>query len=294
VGYTLFHGDVGGSDVDLLSFDDPLDHDERGIIKRYDHSHAGLERLINHRTAVYSLLLQNTARYLVQHYEDLSERTFKGRNIRTFGRQWYEYIWPRTPQLMLSRNKIVTPRLVRTAEFAWDSAGYLPQDSLITLGTPETGDRKKTYEDFKAQLVEAVGTAVTPMDIRKYCLGFLNSDVGVFVITAGRTKTPKGSYTVNEEVLDQVPIPVPKNKAVFRSVLDAVDALVAGTSDSSDNEARINDCVFESLGLTKTQEATVRDWATRLGAEVQTRGPVADDELAELTLGEEEEATEVP
>ena len=46
-------------------------------------------------------------------------------------------------------------------------------------------------------------------DVLKYCLAFLNSDYAQNRFVTGHRPTPKGSYTMSEAVLREIPIPPP-------------------------------------------------------------------------------------
>jgi hypothetical protein len=140
--------------------------------------------------------------------------------MRTFGREWYEYIWPRDPWLMFARPKVISPRLVKQVRFSFDSQGIVPQDSCIFLGLQsEVGGHVSA---FRKKLGAALHRNAGSTDILCYCLGFLNSDDAQRRLVAGRRPTPKGFYAITEDYLREVPIPFPDPRTA-RSVVGFVN-----------------------------------------------------------------------
>ena len=286
LGSRVFESGTSGRVVDGLDFDVLLDPTEERTLKAHGTSRAGLDKIIDHRVAVGVLHHQAAARYLAHHYPELSERMFKGRNIRSFNRRWYEYIWPRNAPAMLQQPKIIVPRLVRTAEFAVDEVGYLPQDSTIALTVAMGGARLARFQALGASLF-GPDDGRQARKVLLYLLGLLNSPVSIFMITAGRLRTPKGSYTVNEQLLAELPIPV-LPPAQAEAVVAAVEELIAGPSETERRaaEAGIGELLYDALGLDAGQRKLLNDWAAKTDAAAGTGGP-ASDEQAELDFSDD-------
>ena len=128
--------------------------------------------MLRHRVALKLITYADTAAYLNQHYEPFSE-VFKGKNIRAFHRNWYEFIWPRNAHTMLARPKIITPRLTRKVRFALDTRGVVPQDSCITLAPGEK--TRGNFAHLTQQLAGVLQREATMADVLKYSLAYLNS-----------------------------------------------------------------------------------------------------------------------
>ncbi len=174
-----------------------------------------------------STALQSAA-YLVERYEELEGRVFEKRNIRQWGKRWYEYHRPRNREVMLARPKILTPRLTREVRFALDTKGVVPQDSCICL--VPTDNTKRGWQTLRKQLAQALGRRyVQDSSVLKYCLAFLNSAYAQERLVTGRRPTPMGSYAVTERYLREIPIPPPLGKKTVATIMDLVDKVVAAT-----------------------------------------------------------------
>jgi hypothetical protein len=118
---------------DSLDFDQLIDEREQEIARRKGVNRSTVNELLGNRVRLGLVSYQKTATYLVQHYELLEGRIFKKRNIRSFNREWYEFIWPRDPKAMMGKPKIVSPRLTKEVRFALDAIGIVPQDSCVCM-----------------------------------------------------------------------------------------------------------------------------------------------------------------
>jgi hypothetical protein len=164
------------------------------------------------------------AAYLIKHYEDLEGRIFKKKNIRKFNRRWYEYIWPRDPRIVLSKPKIISPRLSKEVRFAIDTKGILPQDSCVCLvPTSKTGS---AWSKLEKELSAVLEEKVTSADMLKYCLPFLNSKYAQERFTTGHRPRPGEVYAVTESMLREILVPPPKGKQATASILDLVSRLI--------------------------------------------------------------------
>jgi hypothetical protein len=172
---------------------------------------------------------------------------FEKRNIREYNKRWYEYHRPRNPEVMLSKKKIVTPRLFRRGEirFALDRRGIIPQDSCICLSpTPATA---KKYNLLRNQISEVLGMSVSNDEVLKYCLAFLNSKFAESQLIAGQRPTPKGFYNVTEKGIRRVPIPPPQERNETQGIIDLVTQLIvsedceSASKHEEDLESIVND-----------------------------------------------------
>lgn len=217
--------------ADVLDFDRPLDDRERDIVKKRGLHGAAAAEMLNHRLGLRLVAYPNAAEYLVKHYEQLEGRVFKHKNIRQFGRQWYEYLWPRDARIMLRRDRIVSPTLIKAKEvrFALDTYGYLSDHACLYL--QPTAKTRIRWEGLHRSLSEHLGRSARERDGLKYCLAFLNSPYAQARLTTGRP-TPKGSYAVTEEKLRRIPIPGPRVAAETKRILELVEELVSGRAEN--------------------------------------------------------------
>lgn len=186
--------------ADALDLDVALDTHEATLRGRPD----WVVDVIERRIAAGLVRFPAAARYLAAHYERLQSREFKGRNIRDFGRRWYEYLWPRDIALLSSVPRILSPSLIRAPRFAFDRAGYLSDHATIFLvRTPAT---TKRFEELRTNLSDAIGTPASDDDVFLYVLAQLNSPAAMAAIKAGRNPTPKGSYQLSEAAVGDVTI----------------------------------------------------------------------------------------
>jgi hypothetical protein len=97
---------------DSLDFDVQIDGRETEIIRASGINNESVSKLLKHRIALKLVNYPSCAKYLVQNYERLQGRRFKGQNIRDFNRRWYEYLWPRDASIMLAQPRILSPTLL--------------------------------------------------------------------------------------------------------------------------------------------------------------------------------------
>ncbi|HSP15105.1 MAG TPA: N-6 DNA methylase [Thermoanaerobaculia bacterium] len=205
---------------DALDFDVVLDNRESAILRKSGLTTDALSELLNHRISLGLVRFPATAKYLVGRYSVLESRTFKKKNIRTFNRRWYEYIWPRDAAAMLGGPKLLTPRLVKDGiDASMVGPDVVPQDSCIWLVASKRS--AKAYNMLAAQLSSALGEAATAVSVYAYCAAFLNASDAYVRLTSGQIPTPKGFYAVTEKHLAKVPIPPPK-QGTARSIVETV------------------------------------------------------------------------
>ena len=153
--------------------------------------------ILNHRIAtVAGSLAQypNVATHLVSHYDELRQREFEGKLITEWGKDWYEYHRPRRPAL-ITTPKIVGRRLPKTPEFAVDSKGFLPRDSIICL-VPRWNDphlqKISKQTGGQTQALEWLVDRLTSPTVQKLFEGV-------------RSKKRGGYVTLGEDILTQIP-----------------------------------------------------------------------------------------
>jgi len=215
--------------ADALDFDHALDAREGEIARRKGVNRSTVAELLRHRNTLGLVRYPHAAAYLVEHYEQLEGRIFKKRNIRTFNRRWYEYIWPRAPKVMFGKLKIIAPRLSKEVRFALDARGIVPQDSCIAMMPTKKTDRD--YRRLHEQLTAATRKRAMLEDVLKYCLAFLNSDYAQHRFVTGRRPTPKGSYAMSEAVLREIPI-APPDTQTATTILNLVTQLTRAKTEA--------------------------------------------------------------
>jgi hypothetical protein len=241
---------------DALNFDIQLDDWERQLVRQKGITKETVAKLLTHRIANGLVQYPMTARYLCSHYDRLEKRIFKHKNIRDFNREWYEMIWPRDPKLMLAKQRILSPRLVRTARFVLDVEGSLSDDACLFLQPTKKTDRG--WKALSSQMETCLGRKAKPKELLVYCLAFLNSSRGSAALLEGRRPTPKGSYQISEQSLREIFIAPPEKaqRAKVLSLIESVEKLVAasGTFHASDRERlepKINTLVEALLESTR-------------------------------------------
>ena len=236
---------------DALDFDLQIDDWEREIVRKSGVRQESVAALLKHRIALGLVRYPNTARYLIGHYERLFNRVFEKKRFTELGKRWYEYHRPRDQKIVLAKEKILSPTLIRKARFALDTNGYLSDHACLFLQpTSKTFDR---WSAFSAQMKKCLGREVNRTELLTYCLCFLNSTVATKALTEGRQPTPKGSYQITEQSLREVPIAPPSDKkAVSRMLHLAKQIIEAEDTFAADRlkelEAEIDGIV---LGLLK-------------------------------------------
>jgi len=231
--------------TDDLDFDKALDSRETEIVRAQGINRLSAEALLKHRVSLGLVKYPKAASYLVQSYEQLEGRVMKKRNIRTFSREWYEYIWPRNPHVMMASPKILSPRLTSKVRFSLDTDGLIPQDSCVCLAP--TQKTKRNWQVLQQQLTKVLEREATDTDGYYYCLAFLNSADAQRRMVAGHRPTPKGSYAITEKFLTEVPIPPPRDKAELDSLLALVMELTTSTKDQHSTERKLDEIVADML-----------------------------------------------
>jgi len=209
--------------ADALDFDVALDSWEAA---RRSAGGQWLLETLERRIAQNLVLYPNAARYLVGHYQRLESRTFKHKNVRDFGRMWYEYLWPRGVEVVSQTPRLVSPSLIRDVRFALDDKGLLSDHAAIFLVV--TKETAKAHADLRRRLASATGTPESDEDVQLYVLACLNSEYALEVLKRGRNPTPKGYYPVNESFLDEVMVDGSPKPEVARAALEHARAELAG------------------------------------------------------------------
>jgi len=229
---------------DALDFSIPIDDFENDLLRRGAIDQEKLSRLFLHRCGLGIIRYPAVGNYLVSHYDKLQTRVFKKRNIRSFNRQWYEYIWPRDIEVMLQRPKIISPRLARVVRFAMDTTGIVPQDSCIALA--KTSKTQFMWNKLRRSLSEGVKREISDLEVYKFLLAFLNSEQTQKLLVTGRRPTPKGSYQISDDFLADIHIPPCPPEKHLRTILEAGDILfnsVTAESEYSKAQDQINKVV---------------------------------------------------
>lgn len=234
---------------DALDFDLQIDDWEREIVRKAGVQQESVIALLQHRIAMGLISYPNTARYLITHYDRLETRVFKKKNVRKFNRRWYEYLWPRDAGIVLAKERILSPTLIRTARFALDTQGHLSDHACLFL--QPTSKTQKAWAAFSRQLQVCLSRDVTRKELLTYCLCFLNSPVGTKALTEGRQPTPKGSYQITEQSLKEVPIAPPVGKRAVAEMLRLASRIIDAkepfaAEQIAEEEEKINGIV---LGL---------------------------------------------
>jgi hypothetical protein len=231
-------GDGKLRDGDGLELAQAEDEHERVLLRRGADERAR-RQVLDYRIARQSIAYPASARYLVGHYDRLSERVFEKKNIREFGKAWYEYHRPRDARKLLLRPALIVRRLVREPSFALVERRLLSDDAVFFLLPTVPGAARRA--DLAARLGEALGRPATARDVLLWALAFANHPTVFTRCVAGRQKTPKGSYQVSEAFLREVPVPDPpvRGAAAVREAIELVDRLVAGDGDAEPLERRL-------------------------------------------------------
>jgi hypothetical protein len=226
--------------LDALDFDKQIDRREQEIASRKGVNQTTVPELLKHRQSLGLVAYPSVASYLVRHYEQLEGRVLEKKNIRQYNKQWYEYHRPRDPEVMLSKGKIITPRLIRKGKvrFALDIGGIIPQDSCICLSSKSKTDI--SYSLLHKQLSDVLGSRVSREEVLKYCLAFLNSEFSQTQLIAGQRPTPKGFYAITEKSLRRVPIPPPCERNTTKTIIDHVTKLIGSKEDAESRELEKN------------------------------------------------------
>jgi hypothetical protein len=232
-------GDKAKSQIDdALDFTKCVDDFECTIMQENIPENEKIKSILNHRIALGLIRYPNVAAYLAQYYQQLRSRVFEGEPIEQYNKMWYEYHRPRTPELV-SKPKIVSPRLTKVARFALDTHGYLPRDSVVAL-IP----KRDSFSKLKSVLKKVLGREIAEEEALMYILTFLNSKP-VDQLLSERVSKKRGGYVIiNEELLQNICIPIPakNHREIVEKLLGLVKNVVA-KGGSDDIEKEINSLI---------------------------------------------------
>jgi hypothetical protein len=212
---------------DSLDFENAVDDYERELRRGRPLDNDTAKEILEHRIALGLVKYPQVARYLVQSYTRLDGRIFKKRRMETFGRRWYEYLWPRDAKLLLGNNRIISPTLAREPRFALDTEGFLADHACQYLLPTEKTSKKR--EQLLKNLSEIMGLGMSELEVFCYCLAFLNSPYAQKVL-ASRRPTPKGSYQISEEYLKEIPVVLPSRREELEDILACAQQLIHGVT----------------------------------------------------------------
>ena len=233
---------------DALNIDVMFDERERAIRRGRPLDIACVRDIVEHRIAVNLVKFPNTARYLAPHYQRLEARVFEKKSIRDMGKQWYEYHRPRDPELMLQKERLVSPSLTRSVRFSLDLEGFLADHACLFLLLTEPTRAKR--EAVRQALSRILDRPVQDADLLRYCLAFANSSVAEQALLR-RRPTPKGYYQVSEAFLAEIPVAVPQNAEDAEMILGLV-AEIMRTPDHDERrplEEELDATVLQVLGM---------------------------------------------
>lgn len=232
---------------DALDFTKCIDDFECRIMQANIPEDEKIKSMLDRRIALGLIRYPNTATYLVQYYRQLRSRVFEEKLIEQYNKMWYEYHRPRTPKLV-SKPKIVSPRLTKEARFALDTHGYLPRDSVVAL-IP----KRDPFCKLKGVLSKVLGREVTEEEALMYLLAFLNSKFVDQLLLEKVSKKRGGYVIVNEKLLQGICIPIPaeSHRKSVEELLNLVKNAITGEG-SDDVEREINNLV-QTLQLTGKQ-----------------------------------------
>ena len=218
---------------DALDFTKCIDDYECTIMQGNMPENEKIKSILNHRIALGLIRYPNVATYLAQYYQQLRSRAFEGKLIEQYNKMWYEYHRPRTPELV-SKPKIVSPRLTKVARFALDTHGYLPRDSVVAF-IP----KRDSLSKLKEVLGKVLSREVTEEEVLMYLLAFLNSKYVDQLLSEKISKKRGGYVIINETLLQSIciPIPVENHRKTVERLLDLVkNAVAKGGSDEIEKE----------------------------------------------------------
>ena len=247
---------------------DALDPEPRGAAET--RLVAGLQERERHRRLVERRIAQGvcpypvTAEYLLDRYDVLAPRRPKDKPMSSFGRRWWEYLWPRDPAAMLAVPKLIGPRLTRWERFALDEHGLLPTDSCVTLSAPSSAVGRGLLARVRDALGHHLGRPASTRDVLIYVMAFLNANPAAAALRIGRLPTPKGSWTVDEDYLASVRIAVPGDKALVCEIWTRSHHLVTRTSQGDtahDEREQLEALIGRALGFDAALQRELAAWA---------------------------------
>ncbi|HUY13109.1 MAG TPA: hypothetical protein VMX16_05665 [Terriglobia bacterium] len=232
--------------LDALDFEHHADKFEHDLIRTYRLNSITIKRLFEHRRDALEIVkYPKAAEYLLKFYNQLSERTFKKRNVRDFSREWYEFIWPRDAEIIFGQPKIISPRLTPRVRFALDQEEIGIQDSCVSLAVSD--NTRPAYDEFRKQLAKVLGHEVKAVTVFRYLLAFMNSSYSQELLTTGRRPTPKGHYQIDELFLGELSIPLCRTRRELQGLLDAVEACIIARTEKAlvEAESRLDAAVTQ-------------------------------------------------
>ena len=233
---------------DALDFDQQIDKSETEIVKKSGIGPESVARLLKHRVALGIITYPRAAAYLVSHYERLEGRVFEKTKFTELGKRWYEYHRARDARLMLAKPRILSPTLMRTVRFVLDEVGYLSDHACLMI--QPTQKTNVAWEDFEKKMKSIVGEKLSKKELLRYCLAFMNSSYAQNRLVTGHRPTPKGSYTITEAFLKEIPIPVSTDKKATKTIIKLVEDLERpgpGKQQDPDLEQKLREVVQKLL-----------------------------------------------
>ncbi len=221
---------------DALDFNQQIDTRETEVVKAKGINNDSVKELLKHRVSLGIVKYPKAAAYLVEHYDTLEGRIFEKKKFTDHGKRWYEYHRPRDARIMLAKPRILSPTLIRSVRFVLDSTGYLSDHACLMI--QPTKKTNRAWGEFRKAMQKTLGGQVSQEDLLRYSLAFLNSNYAQRRLTTGHRPTPKGSYTITEEYLKEIPIPTPTNKKCAKAIIDLVEKLEDRKSVLSDLRKR--------------------------------------------------------
>lgn len=155
--------------------------------------------------AVGQVVAPRSALYLIRFYDELANRMFKGRNLREFGKEWFEWHRPRKPELVAVAPKIVGRRQIHEACFAVDSEGYLIMDSCLALVPRRSSDAWSRLVEY---LEVVLGREPKEIEVLCFAAAILNHPVSDSLLKKGGTPQRGNYYSIGEEHLSRLTIPL--------------------------------------------------------------------------------------
>jgi hypothetical protein len=238
---------------DALDFDQPIDEQERDIIRKNGINSESVAKLLKHRIMLGLVKYPRAAEYLIQHYERLERRVFEKKRFTAAGKNWYEYHRPRDVRIMLRKPRILSPTLLKEIRFAVDKTGYLSDHACLMI--QPTAKTAKKWRDFEQKMKKVLGRVPKVVELLQYCTAFLNSSYAQQRLTVGHRPRPGEVYSITEAFLKEIPIPAPSNKSTVTKIIKAVDELerntfsLTNTDEAKEIEERLQVLVNGALDL---------------------------------------------
>ncbi|MBZ5615902.1 MAG: N-6 DNA methylase [Acidobacteriia bacterium] len=247
---------------DALYFDQPIDEQERDIIRESGINSESVAKLLKHRTMLGLVKYPRAAEYLIQHYDRLEQRVFEKKRFTATGKRWYEYHRPRDVRIMLRKPRILSPTLLKQIRFAVDDVGYLSDHACLMIQPTEKTAKK--WRDFQREIKTVLGRAPKAVELLQYCTAFLNSSYAQHRLTTGHRPRPGEVYSVTEAFLKEVPIPVPSKKHTIAKIIEAVvelgsNSLTLTSGDEIETiEKSLQALVDDALGCRKALTTVIK------------------------------------